>query len=237
MQHAYKPSRNYTVRADETDDEDKDNIQVLNVARKPYKHYEQTFVIQHVHFYISEEISDPHLYTDMIHRINTAGPNDVIYIHLNTPGGQLDTGVQIINAIQNSSAKIVTVLDGTVYSLGTLIFLAGDEMVVNDHCMIMFHNFKGGVIGKGNELVSQLAATVSWFSTLGKKLYIPFMSEDEFDRMVRGEDIWMHSDEIRERLIRMVEIQAAEAAAVEPPEPEAVEEVAIAQPRKRARTV
>lgn len=195
------------------DDEDDLRIPLLGGKPKPYQHYEQTYSAAHVHFYLSKEIGEPEGYTDMIHRINSAGAADVIFIHLNTPGGQLDTGVQLINAMQNSQAKIVTVLESMAYSLGTLIFLAGDEMVVNDHCLIMFHNFKGGVVGKGNELTSQLEATVKWFSALAKKIYIPFMSEEEFARITRGEDLWMQSPEIRKRLDKMMKTLNEEAAA------------------------
>lgn len=174
------------------------------LEKKPYKQYDQTFTAQHVHYYISKTVGEAEGYTDMVHRITAAGPNDVIFIHLNTPGGHLDTGVQLINAMRNSQAKIVTVLEATAYSLGTLIFLSGDEMVVNEHCMMMFHNFNGGLIGKGNELVSELEATVKWFASLAQDIYIPFLTQDEFDRIVRGEDMWMQSPEIKVRLERMV---------------------------------
>lgn len=186
------------------DDEDK-----KKAPPKPAFHaYEITYSAQHTHFYLSTDIGEPHEYTDMVHRILIAGPNDTIFIHLNTPGGHLDTGVQIVNAMQNSQAKIITVLESMAFSLGTLIFLAGDEMIVNDHCMLMFHNFRGGIQGKGNELSSQLDATKKWFSVFAKKIYVPFLSEDEFEQILRGEDLWMHSPEIRKRLDKMIKALA-----------------------------
>lgn len=191
-------------RGRDNDDEEEQKPFPAFPKKKPFQQYEQQFTAQHVHFYLSEEIAEPDAYADMIHRINVATPGDVIFIHLNTPGGRLDTGIQIINAMQNSPAKVITVLESMAYSLGTLIFLAGDEMIVNDHCMMMFHNFKGGILGKGQELVAQLDATVKWFAALAKKIYVPFLSEDEFDRIIRGEDLWMHSPEIRRRLDRMI---------------------------------
>lgn len=201
-----KPSK-----LDEDEDMDPRSLPFIGLKPKPYHQYEQAYSATQIHFYISESIGEPKEYVDMIHRINVATPADVIYIHLNTPGGQLDTGVQLINAMQNSQAKIVTVLESMAHSLGTLLFLAGDEMVVNDNCMMMFHNFNGGMFGKGNELTSQLEATVKWFNTLAKKIYIPFMSEDEFNRISRGEDLWMQSQEIRKRLDRMMKLLAEEA--------------------------
>jgi ATP-dependent protease ClpP protease subunit len=222
----YQYSRPRRGESDSDDDNDH-KFPFMDLEKKPYKQFEQTFAAQHIHFYLSKAIGEAEGYTEMVHRILTASPTDVIFIHLNTPGGQLDTGVQIINAMQNSQAKIITILESTAYSLGTLIFLAGDEMIVNEHCMMMFHNFNGGLIGKGNELVSELEATVKWFASLAESIYVPFLSEDEFQRIVRGEDMWMQTPEIRDRLTNMVKVlsereaaaAAAQAAAEAPPAP------------------
>lgn len=199
----------FTNKNNNADDEIK--LNPLFEKKKAYKQFEQTFQFQHVHFYLSDEIGEPELYTEMIYRILMADANDVIYIHLNTTGGRLDTGVQLINAMQNSQARIVTVLDGMAYSLGTLIFLAGDDMIVNDHCIVMFHNFRGGIVGKGNEIISELEATVKWFSELAKQLYVPFLSEEEFNRILKGEDLWLRSAEVRKRLDNMVKLATQKA--------------------------
>jgi ATP-dependent protease ClpP protease subunit len=180
-------------------------VLVQPTKRKPYSQYEYKYNVVETHFYISEEIEDPNMYTDMIHCFNMAGPTDIIYVHLNTTGGRLDTGVQIINAMNNSQAKVVTILECLAYSLGTLIFLSGHELIVNDNCVMMLHNFRGGVFGKGNELTSQLEATIKWFSVLANDIYIPFVTEDELARIVKGEDLWMQSSEIRKRLTNVTQ--------------------------------
>lgn len=198
-------------KLNECDMDENDLGALLYNKPKPYKLIEQAFISRHIHIYISEEIGDPHDYIDMIHTINTAGPEDTIFIHLNTNGGRLDTGIQIINAMRNTMAAIVTILEGEAHSLGTVIFLSGDELVVNDNCMMMFHNFKGGVVGKGNELTSELEATVKWFSTLARDIYIPFLSSDEVDRLLKGEDIWMGSKEIKKRLANVERLLEEEA--------------------------
>jgi ATP-dependent protease ClpP protease subunit len=171
---------------------------------KPYAYYEQVVQRRIQHYYLSSVIEQPEQYVDMVHRIQVAGPDDIIYIHLNTPGGHLDTGVQIINAMQSTQAHVTVSIEANCHSLGTLIFLAADEFIVHDNCLMMIHNFSGGTFGKGNEQQSQLEAQIKWFNTLAKKLYVPFLSEAEFDRIVRGEDIWLQSDEIRKRLEKMV---------------------------------
>lgn len=182
----------------------------LEDIRRPYHHFKATSSAETHYFYISEGIGDPEQYVDMIHTIKHASQYELVYIYLNTGGGQIRTGIQIINAMRNSHAKIITVLESEAHSLGTMIFLAGDEYIVHDNCRMMFHNFSGGVIGKGNEQVSELTSTVEWFSDLVADLYIPFLTEDEVQRMCKGEDFWMVSEEIRERLQSMVEIMEEE---------------------------
>lgn len=177
-----------------------------NDEPRAFQYYEQPLTSRLHTFYLTGEILEPQHYIDMFHRIRTANPQDLIYIILNTGGGVLDTGVQLINCMQNSPAKCITVLEGECHSLGTIIFLSGDEFIVNDHGLMMFHNFSGGVFGKGNEQVAQLEATVKWFSKMIKKIYYPFLSEDEIDRLLKGEDLWMDSDEIRKRLKNMIKI-------------------------------
>lgn len=170
---------------------------------KPYSLFEQTILCKHSCFYLNGLISDPEEYADMVHRIRNASANDMIEIHLNTPGGNLDTGIQLINAIRSSQAHVVTVLDSRAYSLGPLIFLSGDELQVHDNCTMMFHNFSSGTSGKGNEQAAELELILKWFSKLMKRICVPFLTPEEVTHLLKGEDLWMDSDEIRKRLHRM----------------------------------
>jgi ATP-dependent Clp protease protease subunit len=181
-----------------------------------YQQYTATRNQNITHFYISDGVDDPKLYTDMIHQIRTAQPQDIIYIHLNTPGGRLDTGIQIINAIADSAARIIGVLDSKAYSLGTLLFLACDEFVIHDNCLFMIHNYSSGMYGKGNEQQAELAATTKWFAKIADRYYYPFLSKEEINRVQRGEDFWMDSDEVKKRLKQMVKIREDEANGVKP---------------------
>ena len=174
--------------------------------KPPYAYYESAMAIKIHHFYLSQSIEDPEKYIEMIHRIKTSNPGEVIYIYLNTPGGRLDTAIQLINAMRVSQAKIITVIEAESHSAGTLIFLCGDEFIVHDNCSMMFHNFSGGTFGKGNEMKLQIDATTRWFNKLAKDIYYPFLSHVEIDDMLTGKDIWMESEEIRKRLKKMVKI-------------------------------
>jgi len=179
-------------------------IEMEEEKSKPYSLFEQVIVSKIICFYLNGEIGDAGEYAEMIHRIRTSTENDVIEIHLNTPGGDLDTGVQLINAIKSSAAYVITVIDSRAHSLGTLLFLSGDEQLVHDNCTMMFHNFSSGTYGKGNEQQAELDTIIKWFNKLIRKVCHPFLDSEEIGRILKGEDIWMDTDEIRRRLKRMV---------------------------------
>jgi len=168
------------------------------------------------HFYISGEIGPPNYYIEMIHIIRTASPHDCVYMHLNTTGGQLDTGIQIINAMRESAAHIVCSIEAQAFSLGSMIFLCGDDFIVHDNAMLMIHNFNGAMAGKGNEQRLRLEAVTTLFDQFVRPIYIPFLSDEEFDSVIDGKDIWLHSEAIKDRLdtvtdLRMKELEELEA--------------------------
>ena len=171
-----------------------------------YEYYEQVNVSKIHHFYISQVVDNPIHYIHMINIIMSASPVDIIHLHLNTPGGVLETGIQIINAMRSTEAHVVCSLEARAYSLGTLIFLAAAEFIVHDNCVMMFHNYSGGTSGKGHEQEAELSATRQWFTSFAHDLYVPFLNEEEFENIINGGDLWIHSDEIRTRLSNMVNI-------------------------------
>jgi ATP-dependent protease ClpP protease subunit len=177
---------------------------------KPYSYYHQKMVTRQLHYYISGPIEDPAKYTEMIHQIRTAGQNDVIHIHLNTPGGFVNTGVQIISAMRASNGHIVTHLEGEACSMGALLFLTADEMVVYDDSLLMFHNYSGGAFGKGHEMTASIDATNKWYSKLAKTVCSPFLTEAELDKIFDGADLWMLSEEVEERLKKMAKQLASD---------------------------
>lgn len=183
---------------------DSDNTETPEFETKAYGYYEQLVTRKITHFYISGVIGDPIEYIDMIHKVSNALADETIILHINTVGGNLATGVQIINAMKYSQAHIACSLEGEAHSLGSLIFLAADEFLTHDNAIMMIHNYSGGVFGKGNEQVSELEATVKWFNQLAADIYIPFLSESELANILKGEDKWLLGDEIRKRLNKMI---------------------------------
>lgn len=165
--------------------------------------YERQSPIRQISFYISGNILESHYYTDLFYTLRTAIDTDLIYLHLNTSGGDFDTGLQIINNMQASSANVVTVLEARAYSMGAFIFLAGDEFIVHDNCQLLFHIYSGSFAGRGNEQQAEVHAVSSWFEKFMTRTCQPFLTAAEIKDVLKGSDVWMDSDEIRRRMERL----------------------------------
>ena len=176
--------------------------------------YEQQTPVRQVSYYLCGEILEPQYYTELFYTLRTARDSDLIYLHLNSSGGDFNTGLQIINNIAASSARVITILEARAYSMAALIFLAGDQLIVHDNCQLMFHIYSGYFAGKGNEQQAEVIAVGNWFAKVMTRICQPFLSPAEIERILAGSDVWMDSDEITRRLARMQRAQEkAEASA------------------------
>lgn len=173
--------------------------------------YKQTIPVNIYHFYITDEIGEANRFLDLINALKTAETHDTVFIYLNTPGGSLQTTIQILSAMKQSVATVVTCLEGEVCSAGTLIFLAGDKHIVNPNCTFMIHNYSQWVGGKGNDVALRVKYSEEYFKKLAKDLYGGFLSEDEISEVTSGRDLWMDSDEVTARLHARNALDAAEA--------------------------
>lgn len=171
--------------------------------------YEQQLPVRQVSYYLCGEIREPQYYTELFYTLRTASETDLVYLHLNSSGGDFNTGLQIINNVLASNARVVTILEARAYSMAALIFLCGDELIVHDNCQLMFHIYSGIFAGKGNEQQAEVIAVGSWFEKVMSRLCSPFLSMHEIENILKGSDVWLDSDEIRRRLQRMARARTA----------------------------
>ena len=149
--------------------------------------------------YIMTEIVNPIEYSELCHLLRNANSKEVIRIHINTPGGRLDSATMIIDAITESDAYIIGVLSGSVASAGTMIALACDELECSSYLEFMIHYFSGGTGGKGNEIKAHSNFIDKHMPMVFKKIYAGFLSDKEIEDMIEGKDVWLNGDEVLER--------------------------------------
>lgn len=151
-------------------------------------------------FYLLGGIGEASEYIEWFHKIRNARQTDIINFHINCPGGNLFTTVQFLQVLRECPAHIIMHVSGACMSAATLIFLQGDEFVINDHAAFLFHNYSGGLIGKGGEMYSNVIHDRKWSERLFRSQYENFLTAEEISNLVDDKDIWMDADTVVERL-------------------------------------
>lgn len=78
-----------------------------------------------------------------------------INVFVNSYGGEVAEGLAIYNALKRHKAKVVTYCDGFAASIASVIFMAGDERIMNDSSLLMIHNAWSYCAGNAEELRKQ----------------------------------------------------------------------------------
>lgn len=149
--------------------------------------------------YLTDGIGEPFIYNELCYRLKNASPDDTFNIHLNTPGGHVDSAFMIIDAIKQSAATTVACLSGTVASAGTMLALACDNIHSADHIGFMIHNYSAGMVGKGNELKARQKFTDESLEAAFKEFYKHFLTDKEMKEVIDGQDYWLSKDEVLRR--------------------------------------
>lgn len=70
-----------------------------------------------------------------------------IILDIQTEGGSVREGLSLISVIEQSEAPVHTRVNGYAFSMGFLIFLAGEERLISRHAEVMYHQISSGSIG------------------------------------------------------------------------------------------
>lgn len=78
-----------------------------------------------------------------------------IEVFINSYGGEVAEGLAIYNALKRHKARVKTIVDGFACSIASVIFMAGDERIMNDASLLMIHNAWTWAEGNAAELRKQ----------------------------------------------------------------------------------
>lgn len=89
--------------------------------------------------YLFGEITDESA-KEIVSAISECDKNFLLFI--NSPGGSIDAGNSIINAMQWCNREIYTIANGAVYSMAFHVFLYGKKRFAMPNSVFMFHDIK-----------------------------------------------------------------------------------------------
>lgn len=110
--------------------------------------------------YIYGDITSYPWYEDDVSSYNLSKELELLEVekincYINSYGGDVAEGLSIYNQLKRHSAKVTTICDGFACSAASVIFMAGDERVMNSASLLMIHNAWSYAAGNSEELRKQ----------------------------------------------------------------------------------
>lgn len=111
-----------------------------------------------------------------------------IEVHINSYGGETAEGLAIYNALKNHPAKIITRCDGFACSAASVVFMAGEERLMNEASLLMIHNAWTHASGNADELRKQ-ADDLETISQVAANTYLSSVniSKEELEALLKAE--------------------------------------------------
>lgn len=158
---------------------------------QPFKHFSETRSKVVHRYYISDHIDNSYQWYELFDTLRDAKPDDTFMFYLACRGGLVDVGLQLVNAIQDSKATTMSIIDGHCYSMGSVIALSTNMMVWRKPWTLMFHNYSGGQVGKGRELLDGVTEYDKSFVELAKLICQPFLTDEEIKTIQHDKDVYI----------------------------------------------
>jgi ATP-dependent Clp endopeptidase proteolytic subunit ClpP len=121
-----------------------------------------------------------------------------INLHINCVGGDVFDGMAIYNIIKKRTATTTVYIEGIAASMGSVIALAADKVVMAENSLFMIHNAWGGAMGEAKEMKKTAALLDKISGEIAdiyvKKTKLPY---DKVKEMM-DEETWLNAEEALE---------------------------------------
>lgn len=135
---------------------------------------------------------------DFIAAIDALGELDEITVELNSPGGDVASGVRIFNYLRDHQAKVHTRVTGTAASIATIIMMAGDTRSMAIGSTMMTHRASALMVGFFNaQEMQETARNLSNIDASMVDIYAAATGKDkdEINALLDQGDTYMGADE------------------------------------------
>ena len=153
------------------------------------------------------EITEVDDYFDLIDALNYASPDDEFIIRIHSGGGLLGTADVIINAIQNTQARVHGHIESLCGSAATIIFLNCHSYSISPRSEFFVHTASSGTIGKEHENYASIMFDRKRVHKMIRDAYEGLLTDEEIDNVLKGQDYYFDADELGERLENFTEFR------------------------------
>lgn len=129
--------------------------------------------------------------------LDSSDPKSDISLYVNTPGGQVSSGLGIYDTMQLIEPDVATICTGMAASMGSVLLCAGTKgkRSVLPHSKVMIHQPLGGVRGQASDILIEAKEMEKCREELCS--LISFHSGQEHDKVFADMDrnYWMSAEE------------------------------------------
>lgn len=161
---------------------------------------ERSFPTKIYTLYLDSEIGAPSEYRDHMEALESANEWDDVRLVISSPGGRLDAGLMLINGIKSCRAPVTAHIHDQCGSMATGIALACSNWMLGDFAYFFVHTASWGAWGKDSEIRSQVQFMDKRIDKFLHEMYDGFLTEEEIALVSKGQDMWIDSEELSERL-------------------------------------
>lgn len=148
---------------------------------------------------INNGISCQAQFSDAIRVLEMADEDNPVEINLQCYGGSLDAADSFIHAMRKCRAPIHVCATGGNHSAATLILLEATSFELSEGFNSLIHNGSLGTVGNLNEYVSKAKFDSGFLPKIFRSYYKGFLTEEEIDGVIRGDNIWLDDKAWAER--------------------------------------
>lgn len=171
------------------------------------KKYETVITPESYHYEICiwDSIDNFEDYDELMKQINKIKETDKVTLKVGTPGGRCDVGFMLIDRLSSLPCFVDVIVPYPTYSMGALMALCGDSLLVNEGSFLMFHDYSGGNgRSKGNEMFKSTEAYCEIFNHRFNTICQPFLTKKECEDVLQGKDLYIkwNDDSLETRIRR-----------------------------------
>lgn len=162
-------------------------------------------VINEYTLYLTDTIISADQYIDHFATFKEAGPDDVIFLHLNSQGGSVSVGQMYIRHMRECAAPIIGFVGMDCASQCAAIAMQCDDLIVDEMSTMLIHSFSYGAQKDAVGVYKQASFNMKLNETWLNSNFTGMLTEEEREDVLKGADVLLDSAQIEERWAKIYE--------------------------------
>lgn len=119
------------------------------------------------------------------------GYEPTIRVHIMSEGGDIFSGLNMMNVLERSRVKVITIAQGSCCSAATFVLLGGSERRMGKNAYLLIHQISTEFWGNFQELKNEMKSTDKFMQML-KKMYLSKtkIPEKKFKKLMK-KDVYL----------------------------------------------